>query len=83
MVYYENLTFQVVVSVLGDQHANGAEAERVGYGEWVPWASLSEEKLTKALQNVLNDPKYASKAREHGSLVKDQVSHIKRNKMWQ
>ena len=76
------ILIQVAVPVTGDQPANAYEIERVGFGLRVPFAELTEEKLLKAIQEVLNDPKYAAKAKEHGSLLTDNINNPLDKAVW-
>lgn len=46
------------IPVFGDQHTNIATAVENGYALHVPLTGLSEEKLSKALNEMLTNPKY-------------------------
>ncbi len=54
-----------------DQHGNGREAERLGFGRSLPFSDLTEEGLLEAVRDVLEEPSYAEKARELGALLVD------------
>ena len=68
--------FQLVISVMADQFANGLEAERLGFGLHIPFLELSEEKLLESLKTILGQPAFANKAKTLGSALVDQVSAI-------
>ena len=60
---------------MGDQHANGKEAQRIGFGLHLSYQSLTEDQLSKAVQAVLTQPGFAAKAKQYGSAVMDQKEH--------
>ena len=73
---------QISIPVQFDQPANAKEAERIGFGVTVPYENLSEKLLNNALYAVLNDSKYLNRAREHGSLVVDQIEQPLQRACW-
>lgn len=46
------------IPVFGDQDMNIANAVISGYGIGVPYNELTEERLSKALNEILTNPKY-------------------------
>ena len=68
--------------MFGDQPANGLEAERRGYGVSIPLPDLTSEKLFEAVTKILTDPKYTSKAQEHGQLVMDELTTPLERAIW-
>ena len=66
--------FQLVVSVMADQYANGREAERLGFGLHLPFLELTEEKLLTTIQQVIGEPTFQQTAQTLGSALMDQVS---------
>ena len=70
------------IPVQGDQPANAKEAERLGLGITIPFQEISEENLLEAIQSTLNEPRYANKAVEIGSLAVDQIEHPLQRATW-
>ena len=66
----------------GDQPANAKEAVRIGIGEMVSFQELSEKIFGDKLNAVLTHPKYTNRAKEHGSLVVDQIEHPLQRATW-
>lgn len=60
------------VPVFGDQDLNMARASNIGYGLTVKYKNLTEESLTWALKEMLNNKKYREKAREIAIRYRDQ-----------
>ncbi|XP_008197588.1 UDP-glycosyltransferase UGT5-like [Tribolium castaneum] len=60
------------IPVFGDQKANIAAAVTDGYGVSVPLPELSEEKLSWALNEILNNPKYRQNVKQRSKLMNDQ-----------
>jgi UDP:flavonoid glycosyltransferase YjiC (YdhE family) len=48
----------VGIPVFDDQKMNMANAEAKGYAVVVPYRNITEENLSEALQEILNNPKY-------------------------
>ena len=65
-----------------DQPANAREAVRIGFAEMVPFQELLEKSFGDKLSAVLTDPKYMKRAKEHGSLVVDQIEHPLQRAAW-
>ncbi|CAG9831116.1 unnamed protein product [Diabrotica balteata] len=61
----------LVLPVLGDQKMNAAKAEHAGYGIKIPFSQITEERLTNALNKLLNDYKYLETARKLSTLSRD------------
>ena len=72
----------MIIPIFGDQYGNANEAERRGYGISVPLYELTEERLYDAMTKVLNDPAYAERAREHGTLVTDEITKPLDRAIW-
>ncbi|XP_044271529.1 UDP-glycosyltransferase UGT5-like [Tribolium madens] len=62
----------VGIPVFGDQEANIAAAASKGYAVRVPLKELSEEKLSWALNEILNNPKYRENIKQRSKLMQDQ-----------
>jgi len=60
------------IPVFGDQETNVASAEIDGFGIGVPYKKLAEEVLTKALNEILINPKYAENAQRRSKIMHDQ-----------
>ncbi|KAF2888123.1 hypothetical protein ILUMI_18050, partial [Ignelater luminosus] len=62
----------VGIPIFAEQQMNVANAEVAGYGVGVPYKTLTEERLTAALEEVLNNPKYAQNAKTRSKVMHDQ-----------
>lgn len=62
----------VGIPVFGDQDLNMARAQNIGYGLTVKYKNLTENALTWALTDILNDKKYKEKAKEISARYRDQ-----------
>ncbi|XP_055628473.1 UDP-glycosyltransferase UGT5-like [Toxorhynchites rutilus septentrionalis] len=60
------------IPVFGDQHLNMAKAERGGYGLAVGYKEIGEERLSLAINTVLNDPKFTENAKTISKRYRDQ-----------
>nr|XP_972090.2 PREDICTED: UDP-glucuronosyltransferase 2B10-like [Tribolium castaneum] len=60
------------IPVFGDQESNIAAAASKGYAVPVPLKELSEEKLSWALNEILNNPKYRENIKQRSKLMQDQ-----------
>ncbi|XP_053677533.1 UDP-glycosyltransferase UGT5-like [Anopheles nili] len=60
------------IPVFGDQYLNMAKAERTGYGLLVPYQEISEERLSKAINQILTDGKYKTVAKSISARYRDQ-----------
>ena len=58
------------------------EAERRGYGINIPFPELTEEKLSAAIDKILNNCSYKSRAEEHGRLVMDEMTKPLERAVW-
>lgn len=65
----------LIIPIFGDQKLNAAAAENSGYGLSVPYADLSEEKLSIALNELLRKPKYRDNAQKRSRLLRDRPLH--------
>jgi hypothetical protein len=63
------------IPIFGDQELNMARAVRAGYGLTVGYTNLTQEALTWALKEVLNDPKYARNAKVMSERYRDQQNN--------
>ena len=68
--------------MVGDQHANGKEAQRIGFGLHLSYQSMTEDQLVGAIQNILTKPKFSAIAQEYGSAVMDQKEHPLDRAVW-
>ena len=66
----------------GDQPANAKEAERIGFGEVLPYQEISEKTLQEKLVSMLNNPSYTNRAKEFGALAVDQIEHPLERATW-
>ena len=76
------MILQVALPIFGDQPSNGKEAEHRGYAINIPMPELTSEKLENAINEIINDPKYAKRAQEHGQLVMDQMETALDRAIW-
>ena len=67
---------------MGDQPGNSLEAEKKGYGINIPIFELTEEKLSNAIQEILANDSFANRAKEHGTLVMDQITQPMDRAVW-
>ncbi|KAJ8961044.1 hypothetical protein NQ314_005973, partial [Rhamnusium bicolor] len=61
------------IPIYGDQKLNIARAVKNGYAVSVPLQELTEEKLSWALNEVLNNTEYANNVKTHSKIMKDQI----------
>ena len=80
--YLKHFHFQIGIPVLGDQPGNSLEAEKKGYGINIPIYELTEEKLSTAIQEMLANDSFAKRAKEHGTLVMDQITQPIDRAVW-
>ena len=73
---------QLFIPITGDQPANAREAEKSGFGVMLPYQEVTEELLGEKLNLMLNDPKYAVRAKEIGALTVDQPQHPLERATW-
>ncbi|NP_001243972.1 UDP-glycosyltransferase UGT46A2 precursor [Bombyx mori] len=60
----------LVIPFFGDQHLNGAQAEKIGFGKVVSYADLSEKTFLDGLQSVLS-PEMRLSARRASNIWSD------------
>ena len=75
--FQETLCYQkpvVTIPVLASQPQKAVEAKRLGFGEYVLFDELTEDKLVQAVNTVLHDPKYTMAAQTLGSVANDQIT---------
>ncbi|XP_058123356.1 UDP-glycosyltransferase UGT5-like [Anopheles ziemanni] len=60
------------IPVFGDQYLNMGKAERTGYGIQLPYQEISEERLSKAINEILNNEKYKTVAGTISARYRDQ-----------
>ncbi len=72
----------MVVPVFGDQPSNALEAERRGYGIAIPLPELTEDKLFNAIKEILDNPSYARRAQEHGTMLMDEMTKPLDRAVW-
>ncbi|KRT83008.1 Glycosyltransferase, partial [Oryctes borbonicus] len=71
------------IPVLGDQKLNMANAANRGYGVLIDFPDLSEETLTKALEEALNNPIYSQNVKRGSQILRDQhTSPADRAEFW-
>ncbi|XP_018579881.1 UDP-glucuronosyltransferase 2B7-like [Anoplophora glabripennis] len=61
----------LALPVFADQKMNAARATLDGYGLTIKLSELDEEKLSSALDNLLNDPRYRDNAKMRSNLMHD------------
>ena len=59
------------IPVFGDQRMNMAKAVTRGYGLQVEYNGITEEKVSKALNELLSNPKYSENAKRISSIFND------------
>ncbi len=55
-----------------DQHGNGREAERLGFGRSIYFHDVTEDNLAEAIRDLLGRPSFSESARKVGSLLMEQ-----------
>ncbi|XP_035916783.1 UDP-glycosyltransferase UGT5-like [Anopheles stephensi] len=60
------------IPVFGDQYLNMAKAERTGYGLLLPYQEISEERLSRAINQILGDARYKTVAQSISARYRDQ-----------
>lgn len=60
------------IPVFSDQKFNIAASEKFGYAIKVPFDGITEKKLTKALNEILNNPSYKENAKRRSAIMHDQ-----------
>ena len=73
---------QLFIPVTGDQPANAKEAERSGFGLMLAYQEITEKTLEEKINLMLNDPKFATRAKEIGALTVDQIQHPLERATW-
>jgi hypothetical protein len=61
----------VGIPVFGDQKMNMANAEAKGYAVVVPYRNITEENLSEALKEILNNPKYKINMKNRSKIMRD------------
>ncbi|XP_066252398.1 UDP-glycosyltransferase UGT5-like [Euwallacea similis] len=61
----------LALPVMGDQKMNAARIVAKGMGVSIPFAEITEKRLTEALELVLEDPKYKETVEIRSNLLKD------------
>lgn len=61
----------LALPIFGDQKLNAAQNERSGFGLTLDFNSLTEEQLTKALNELLSNPKYMENAKKRSKIFHD------------
>lgn len=61
--------------IFGDQHRNAIKTVAAGHGLQIPLGTLTQESLTKTLNEMLNNKKYFNRAKEVASLFNDNLVH--------
>ncbi|KAF7266711.1 hypothetical protein GWI33_019984 [Rhynchophorus ferrugineus] len=57
--------------IFADQKLNAGRAEALGFGKSLPFGSITEEKLSSALEELLSNPKYLKNAKLRSQLIHD------------
>ncbi|KAF5304917.1 hypothetical protein FQR65_LT00801 [Abscondita terminalis] len=60
------------IPFFGDQAANVAESVLKGYAVGIPYLELSEETLSKAISEVMDNPKYRNNIQKRSRVFRDQ-----------
>ncbi|RZC32879.1 UDP-glucuronosyltransferase 2C1-like, partial [Asbolus verrucosus] len=60
------------IPVFGDQKSNIARAVSNGYAVSIPLSEITEERLSWALEEILNNPKYQENVKQRSRVMKDQ-----------
>ncbi|OXA46599.1 UDP-glucuronosyltransferase 2C1 [Folsomia candida] len=67
----------------GDQPLNAQAAEKHGYLVRLDWNDLTEESLTKAINEVINNPKYRENVHRLSTVFRDQIDNpLDRGMFW-
>ncbi|CAG9830652.1 unnamed protein product [Diabrotica balteata] len=63
----------LTLPIFGDQKMNAAKAEAAGYGLSMTFSTITEQGLSKALNEILNNKKYTENARLRSTLMHDRI----------
>ncbi|CAG9830651.1 unnamed protein product [Diabrotica balteata] len=63
----------LTLPIFGDQKMNAAKAEAAGYGVSMTFSTITEQGLSKALNEILNIKKYTENARLRSTLMHDRI----------
>ncbi|XP_063921668.1 UDP-glycosyltransferase UGT5-like [Zophobas morio] len=65
----------LAIPVFGDQKLNARSAMNNGFGLMIPYNEVTEDRFTKSIQEILNNPKYRNSAKQRSEAFHDrQVS---------
>ncbi|CAG9832209.1 unnamed protein product [Diabrotica balteata] len=64
----------LTLPIFGDQRMNAAKANAGGFGVSVTFSTMTEEVLSKALNEILTNKKYTENAKLRSSLMHDRIS---------
>jgi glucuronosyltransferase len=73
---------QIAIPILGDQLGNGAEVERLKVGFNVPFRNFNVEKFIFAVNTILEDPSYRTRASDFGKVLMDQINNPLDRAVW-
>ncbi|RZB40113.1 2-hydroxyacylsphingosine 1-beta-galactosyltransferase-like, partial [Asbolus verrucosus] len=63
----------LAIPIFGDQKLNAKIAINNGFGLSVPYSEISEETLTRNINEILNNPKYKSNAKARSNIFHDRL----------
>ncbi|XP_076249991.1 UDP-glucosyltransferase 2-like isoform X2 [Rhynchophorus ferrugineus] len=61
----------IAIPIFGDQTMNAVYAETKGFGILLPWHTITEEKLSSTIREVIDSPKYKENAKRKSQLLRD------------
>uniref|UniRef100_V5GU86 UDP-glucuronosyltransferase n=1 Tax=Anoplophora glabripennis TaxID=217634 RepID=V5GU86_ANOGL len=61
----------IAIPIFGDQKMNAYNAKEAGYGLILPFTEMTEETLSSALAEILENPKYRENAKERSRIMHD------------
>lgn len=72
----------LVIPIIGDQFRNAELIENAGYGKHLSFHDVTHESLYGTLNEMLNDNKYANRAKEISAIFTDNIVHPMDEFVW-
>lgn len=72
----------LIVPFFGDQHRNGRRVENIGYGKVLPFEDLTQETLTRSINDMLSTDRYSDRARHLQTVWNDNLVHPMDEFVW-
>lgn len=72
----------LVIPFFGDQYRNAIKVQNSGYGSFLDYRDITLDSLFGALNELLTDEKYSSKAKEISTIFSDNLVHPMDEFIW-